>query len=76
MKFAQPLGYLAHGPATYRDDRAWPRLDDPPVSDAELEAFLARRPDVTTPSLKIRRALAYIDRFRPKGPHHAANLPH
>ena len=60
MKFAQPLGYLGHGPAHYRDDRHWPPLElERPVTEADLARWRAAYPAATC-SEKTARTLAAL----------------
>lgn len=60
------VGDRARDKAHYREDGHWPppELGDESVSSGELQAFLLEHREVTSKSVKVQRALAYIARFR------------
>jgi len=68
VKFAQPLGYLCHGPAQYRDDGHWlPPEPERPVTEADLARWRAAWPDATCSERTARTLAALLRDFGPHG---------
>lgn len=73
MRLSAVVGWhlMAHPPVEFRRP---PRPDDgvrgpEDLSTGEVAAFLMAHPEVTTPSPRVQRCLAFLDGFRCEGRH-------